>query len=217
MALDFSGANSQGGRDLIPAGTLLAVVMTLTRGGTGPDGWLLPSNDKASASLECQLKVLDGPYKGRIIFDRLTLMGNVKHEGFIADSNSKLRAILEATRGVAPDRTKKSPEWKAAMETKDYGDFHGTTFLMKAAIKKGSGGYADKNIIGEIVVPGAREYQRIQPVEVGPPREPREMAQPQPASNYANGGNAQSGAQEAAGAPLPSPAVTIQKPNWASN
>jgi hypothetical protein len=43
MSIDFSTADEQGSRDLIPDGAIVAVNMAVTRGGEGPDGFLTKS------------------------------------------------------------------------------------------------------------------------------------------------------------------------------
>jgi hypothetical protein len=198
MALDFTTAPSQQDRPLIPNDTLVKVCMEVTHGGGGPDGWLTQAKTGNSLGLDAKFKVMDGEFKGCIIFNRFTLMGPTEnHKKAAVISNATLRAILESAKNVAPGPTKTNPEWLAAMRFDNYGSFHGLCFLMKVGVTPAKDGYEAKNNIKVVIIPGMPEYFHVDQV---------------PAAVPTNSSTLPFDA-----APLPSPAVSIDKPKWANS
>jgi hypothetical protein len=173
MTVDFSGYDEQASRELIPDGALVDVCMNVSHGGSGDDGWLKPSKDGTSLGLDCKFVVTDGPYRGTNIFTRFTLSGTTDgHREATRISGQTLRAILESARNVTPDPTKSSPAWRQAVTIQNYGDFHGLCFLARVGVQPPRDGYAARNILKKVIVPGAPEYHVVAPNQAAPASAP---------------------------------------------
>jgi hypothetical protein len=168
--IDFSGYDSQQNRELITENTIVPVCMQVTRGGFGPDGWLRKSNDGLSLGLNCKFVVIDGEYKGRVIYTLYTLDGVTDGQREAKKiSGNTLQAILEGARGVMHDPKKTNPEWLDAVHINDHGDFHGLCFLIKVGIAPPQGGYPAKSTIKTVITPNMPGYFKVDPVPVAAP------------------------------------------------
>jgi hypothetical protein len=156
---DFNDAEQQRS-DLLPAGTICLVSMTIRPGGVGSGGWLRKSATSDVEYLDCELTVVDGPYARRKFWQNITLSGgalNDKGESIAGNiSRSMLRAILESARNILP--TDSSEAALSARRAKDFGDFDGIRFVARIGVEKGKDGYADKNKIASVVTPDKKEY-----------------------------------------------------------
>lgn len=146
MTYDFNDAESNS-FDLIPAGTVCPLIMTIRPGSTGEGGWETASNSSDATYLSCEFAVTGGQYKGRKFWGNLVVSGGKKNsDGSSIAGNitrSTLRGILESSRKIKPDDA--SDNAQKARIVEGYGDFSGMEFVGKIGIEKGTGGYDDKN------------------------------------------------------------------------
>ena len=91
---DFNDVGPQKSFDVIPAGTICALQITVRPGNAGDGGWLTAANTTKgnSIGLDLELVVVDGEYAKRKVWIRLTLSGYV------------LGLVTVARRRRTPDR-----------------------------------------------------------------------------------------------------------------
>jgi len=104
-----------------------------------PEDWYLaeiqksemkPTKAKTGSYLSCQLKVLEGEFKGRFLFNLLNL--DNPNPVAVEIAQKELASICEAC-GID--------------ELEDSTELHGIPMAIKVVIKEGSGGYPPKNEI----------------------------------------------------------------------
>ena len=160
MNMDFNNAAKQNTYDLIPAGTIFPVVMTINPGGVGLGGWETASKNSDAMMLNCEFTVLEGEYTGRKFFQYMVVSGGKQSEKgeSIAGGISRqtLRAILESSRGVDPDDMSDAAISKRRVN--GYEDFNGICFICQIGIQKGTGNFSDQNRIKHVVLPGEDNY-----------------------------------------------------------
>src|SRR5215467_12461052 len=89
--------------ELIPRDTIATLIFHIRPGNVGEDGVLTRSQDGGCEMLVAELTSVDGPYKGRKIFERWILEGTTDgHEQAAKISRSTLRAILDSALGRKP-------------------------------------------------------------------------------------------------------------------
>src|SRR5262245_18749948 len=94
---DFNDADTQ--RNVIPAGTIAIMRMTVLPGSAGEGGWLRRSNDGKSEALDCEFVVLDGSFSKRKFWMLLSVACSTPgHADAAKISAATLRAILESAR-----------------------------------------------------------------------------------------------------------------------
>ena len=101
---DFNGAEpQQNAFELIPAGTLVKVRLTIRPGGIGPEGWVTQSRTSEAQYLNTEAVILDGPHARRRIYTRIGLRGKGGQgdDTYANRGRSLIRGILESARGVA--------------------------------------------------------------------------------------------------------------------
>src|SRR5262245_58800126 len=186
--------------ELIPRDTIATLVLHIRSGGVGEDGMLTRSQDGGCEMLVAELTLVDGPFKGRKIFERWILEGTTDgHEEAAKISRSTLRAILDSALGLKPNDV--SPQARAA-RTVGLKEFEGKTFIGKIGQEKGGPkkdkttgvgeNWPDKNILAGVITPDKKDWR---PSEQPPPF---------------NGGG---GGAQAAPAGTAAP---IARPGWAS-
>jgi hypothetical protein len=159
---DFNDAEPQ----LIPAGTVAALEMSIRTGDSGEGRWLKTSKDGRSRGLDCEFTVIDGEYKNRKLWTRLTMEGQSHGHRLAGDiSRRMLRAILESARGVRPDDTSEAA--KAARKV-GWGDLDGIRFLGRIGVEPAKGEFAAKNCVHEAITPGCEGYHRIEQANGAP-------------------------------------------------
>ena len=188
MSYDFNSADRQTDMEIIPAGTIVPLVMTIRPGGQGDGGWLTQSKNSDAQMLDCEFTVAEGPYAKRKIWQYLVLSGgklNDKGESIAAGiSRSMLRAILESARNVDPNDMSDAAVSKRRA---DWNDFCGLTFLAKLGVDKDkTGQYSDKNRIQSVITPNMKEYHAGAPAQApAPAASPWTSGQPAPAQTSA--------------------------------
>jgi hypothetical protein len=207
---DYTDAPPPRERDLIPAGTIVALVIHLRQGNCGEDGMLKRSKDGKCEMLDIEYTVRGGPHDKRKLWENMVLKGTTLGQQEMADTNrGRLGQMINSALGLQPND--KSPEARGARQ-KTLPDFEGMAILVKIGVEKGgpkkdSNGnlsgenYPDKNTVAVILTPDKREWQ---PVEQPPPF---------------NGGGTGNGPAAAPNSSTPStpaaPAAPVQKPKWA--
>lgn len=157
---DFNGADKQQSFELIPAGTIVPLVMVVKPGGIGDGGWLTASKRSDAMMLNCEFTVTDGPYVKRKIFQYMVVSGgslNEKGESKAgAITRATLRSMLESARNIMPDDMSNAAMDKRRAAT--WQDFNGLCFVAEVGVEKGTDGYQDKNRIKMVITPNMKEY-----------------------------------------------------------
>ncbi len=162
---DFNDADhQQNGFDLIPAKTVLPLVMSIRPGGAGDNGWLRLSQSTDAEMLDCEFTVESGPYAKRKVWQMFTVSGGKlddKGESIGAKiSRQSLRAILESARGINPDDM--SEYACQGRRINGWEDFNGIVFWARIGVEKDkTGHYEDKNKITCVITPDMKEYGKM--------------------------------------------------------
>lgn len=171
MPYDFNTADrQQNGFDLIPANTVLPLVMNIRPGGAGEQGWLRPSQSSDAQMLDCEFTVESGPYARRKIWQMFTVSGGKldEHGESIGGkiSRQSLRAILESARRIDPDDM--SDTAMAGRRINGWQDFNGLVFWARIGVEKDkTGQYADKNRIACVLTPDMKDYGKMTEAPAG--------------------------------------------------
>jgi hypothetical protein len=159
--MDFNDAKRA--FDVIPAGTVATLHMTVRAGNAGEGGQLRRSNDGKSEGLDCEFTVVGGPFDKRKFWSLFTLAGTTPNHATAAEiSRSRLRAILESARGIRPDDM--SEVAKQARQVAGYQDFDGLRFAGRIGIEPASGKYPAKNTLLAAVTPDQQDWHRVEQV-----------------------------------------------------
>jgi len=178
--IEFNSASKQKPADLIPDGTVVPVHLNLRPGNAGDGGWLKRSKAGNSLMLDCEFVVIEGPYAKRKFWTLFTVDGETDGHAKASDiSRARLRSMLESARGVNPDD--ESDAAQRAREVEGWGDFDGMRFWAKVGIEKGKDGYADKNILREVITPDRKAWSKLDGSTSAAPAAPR--AAPAPANS----------------------------------
>jgi hypothetical protein len=164
---DFNDAGPQKSFDVIPAGTICTLQITVRPGKVGDGGWLTAANTAKgnSIGLDLELMAVDGEYAKRKVWIRLTLSGSTDGHQTASDiSKRTLRAILESARGIRPDD--QSEAAKKARQIESYGDLNNLRFVARLDVLPARDGYQAKNVIDEVVTPDAQAWR--QPEQMTP-------------------------------------------------
>jgi hypothetical protein len=206
MALNLGSANKSQGLEVIPAGTLVTLVMKIRPGTIGVENLCKRSSKGDSEGIDVEYTVKGGDHDGRKLYSFQLLDGTTAGHAKAAEiTRALLRAIYEAVNAIDPNDA--SPEADARRNSATLAGFNGATFLVTLEIEvggkrppeQGSGNYRDKNVIGKILRVGDKGYRRLDQ----PPPMPIERSAP-PAA--------------AGGAPPGTPPLSptaIEPPHWA--
>jgi hypothetical protein len=192
--IDLNTAGEQRSFDVIPANTILTLQIKIRPGGAGDGGWLRRASDGASEGLDLELIVVDeGPYKGRKLWQLLTLSGTKPgHADAGKISLSTLKAIVESAKNIRPDDTSEAAQ---AARKITWQDLDGVRFVARLGVKPPEGSHPAKNTIGEVITPGSQTWRQ-------PPQLDRESFT-KPNSETAPLGTTQA------------PANAVARPQWA--
>ncbi len=185
QGMDFNDAGQQQVGELIPAGTIAKVVVTVRPGSAGQGGWLTRSNTSDVEYLNCEFTVLEGPFARRKFWQNMTVSGGKLDERGQSKAwgitKASLRAMLDSAFGLDPDD--ESPAAKQKRITQDWGAFNGLQFVAKIGIEKGKDGYADKNRLQFVLTRKNQEYAGVmfgaQGSYAAPPVQTAQQTQPQ--------------------------------------
>jgi hypothetical protein len=192
---DFTGAEAQQTAfEVIPAGTLVKVRLSIRPGGVGPEGWVTQSRTSDAQYLNIEAVVLEGPHSKRRIYTRIGLRGKGGEgadDSYANRGRSLIRGILESARGVSGKDT--SDRARLARTIRGYGDLNGLEFLARLGIEKDK---TDKNDEGRNVIAAAigadhGDYARLMGGMPAPtqPMLPGAVAAPMATANAASGGS----------------------------
>src|SRR5215831_11799284 len=202
MALDLSTANKTQGLEVIPAGTLVTLVMKIRAGTIGVEGLCKRSSKGDSEGVDVEYIVKGGEHDGRKLYAFQLLDGTTAGHAKAAEiTRALLRAIFEAVNAIDPNDA--SPEADARRNSATLAGFNGATFLATLEVEAGgprpdgNGRYRDKNVIGKVLRVGDKGYKKLDQ----PPPTPIERSAP-PASSAAS-----------SGAPAVAP-TPIARPSW---
>jgi hypothetical protein len=207
MALNLSTANKTQGFEVIPAGTLVTLVMKIRAGTIGAEGLCKRSSKGDSEGVDIEYTIKGGEHDGRKFYAFQILDGTTAGHAKAAEiTRALLRAIYEAVNAIDPKD--ESPETDARRNSATLAGFNGATFLATLEVEAGgarpdgNGRYRDKNVIGKILRVGDKGYRRLDQ----PPPMPIERSAP-PATTAGS-----------TAAPDGTPALAptaITRPHWA--
>ncbi|CAB4120996.1 hypothetical protein UFOVP4_54 [uncultured Caudovirales phage] len=152
--MDFSQGAGQGtGNDLIPNGQLAWVIINV-RG--------LKSSQSGGQYVDVELTLDDNqPFSRRKIWE---MIGDPMHPGnseaYRQMGMVAISRILESAKGAGP-------QTPGGYKLNNFDDLHGLRVPIRIGIAKGTGGYADKNRVGEWLTPnpqsqgGFKDYQLL--------------------------------------------------------
>jgi hypothetical protein len=179
---DFNGADAQQNAfELIPAGTLAKVRLTIRPCGVGPEGWVTQSRTSDAQYLNTEAVIVEGPHARRRIYTRIGLKGKGAQgadDPYGNRGRALIRGILESARGVTSKDT--SDRARAARTIRGYGDLSGMEFLARIGVEKdkddprGPG----RNVIAAAIGPEHAEYAHLMGAAPAQPALPSPAAQP---------------------------------------
>ena len=162
---DFNGAEAQQNAfEVIPAGTLVKVRLTIRPGGVGPEGWVTQSRTSDAQYLNTEAVILEGPHTKRRIYTRIGLRGKGAQgadDSYGNRGRSLIRGILESARGIASKDA--SDRARAARTIRGYGDLNGMEFLARIGVEKDKNDPRDegRNVIAAAIGPEHPDYARL--------------------------------------------------------
>jgi hypothetical protein len=191
MTIDLNSAKTQE-REVIPAGTICTLQMTIRPGGENEDGWLKSSANGASAALDCEFTVVDGPHAKRKLWERFMQRGTTDgQKEMVEHYNKLLRAIIESVHNIKPND--KGEAAIAARKVESYADFNGMRFQAQLGVQPPKDGFDARNFILRVITPEQKNWVKIDQLS-------------QPANN---------GGAAPTPAPATPPANAITRPDWA--
>jgi len=185
---DVPNDSNQNEFELIPAGTVARVILTMKRGTEViPDYSTQPMFKQGQTGtkwLECEFTVVGGKY------DRRKFWQNIMVDGGKINPESGMpwckeigirtfRDIINSTFGLDPNDT--SPEAAMKRKVNDLNVLDGAEFCVKIAVEKGTNGYADKNKMMVALTTNSKEY-----IASGQAQQPQ--VQPQQTQQPSTGG-----------------------------
>ena len=140
--MDFNDAGQQQAGELIPAGTIAKVVITIRPGSAGQGGWLTRSNTSDVEYLNCEFTVLEGSFARRKFWQNMTVSGGKVDERGQSKAwgitKASLRAMLDSAFGLDPDDD--TPAAKQKRVTQDWARSTVCSSLPRSASKKAKTG-----------------------------------------------------------------------------
>ncbi len=197
---DFNDAEDQNLFDVIPAGTLLKVRMSLKPGGYNEpamgwnDGYATRNDTTGAVYLNAEFVVLEGPYARRKVW---TLIGlhSPKGPNWANMGRTLVRGILQSARGIRSDD--RSPQAQKARQIQTFAELDGLEFVARVAVEPDQQG-GEKNVVKAAVTPEHNQYGQLMGVVVN--QAPVNTVQQQPAAQPQQGGQ---------------PSFPSEPPSWA--
>ena len=161
--MDLSTVENQNKFEVIPNNTPLKVRMMITPGYYDDEefdlrnGWGTKNEDTGSVYIKATLEVLEGEYKFQKLFKCIGLF-SAKGPMWGEMGLKFLKAALQSGRNVLPDDD--SPDAKAKLNFKDFGEFNNLEFAAVVSVKKDDKGN-DRNEIKYIITPEDSRYESI--------------------------------------------------------
>ena len=167
--IDFNevptGGGGGGDFELIPAGTVARVILTMKRGPEViPDYSTQPMFKQGQTGtkwLECEFTVVGGKYDKRKFWQNIMVDGGkINPESGMPWCKEigirTFRDIINSTFGLDPNDT--SPEAAMKRKVNDLNVLDGAEFCVKVDVEKGTNGYADKNKMMVALAVNSNEY-----------------------------------------------------------
>lgn len=159
---DFNDAAEQNQHDIIPAGTLVKVRMTLKPGGfdnpeMGWTGGYATRSETGAVYLNAEFTVLAGQYARRKVWS-LIGMYSPKGPEWENMGRSFVRSILQSARNIRPED--KSPPAYKARQLMALSELDGIEFVAKISLEKDQ--YDEpKNVIKQAITPEHKQYAQL--------------------------------------------------------
>src|SRR6516165_3708941 len=132
MPHDYSKAPPPRNLDLIPHGTICAVIMQIV---PGPAGLLWRSTAGDCEMLKVKFTVTDGPYARKQFWENMIIVGTTPGQKQMAETwEGTRKAILESARNIQPGD--ESPRAREAYLA-ELSDFDGMGFMARVGVEKG--------------------------------------------------------------------------------
>jgi hypothetical protein len=203
MPLNLNTASKNQGLEVIPAGTLVTLVMKIRPGTIGVEGLCKRSSKGDSEGVDIEYTVKGGEFDGRKLYAFSLLDGTTAgHATAAGFTRALLRAVYEAVNAIDPKD--ESPEADARRNGATLAGFNGATFLATLEVETGgprpdgNGRYRDKNVISKVLRVGDKGYQKLDQ----PPPMPIERSAPPAAAAAPDG-------------PPTVASTAIARPHWA--
>ena len=165
---DFNADGEARSFDVIPAGTVVVLQMTIRRGGAGDDGWLKrATTDKGDSEyLDCEFTVVSPEqYAKKKLWQPYIIHGTTDgHAEAGRISREALKAILESARGTKPDDTSKTAQ--NARKVSGWADFDQLRFVARLGVRPPQGIYPAKNTILQVITPKFQDWQKHKPEQI---------------------------------------------------
>jgi hypothetical protein len=201
MTLGLDAANKTQGLEVIPAGTIVELVMKIRPGTIGLESLCKRSSKGDSEGIDTEYTVRGGEHDGRKLYAFQIIDGTTAgHAKAGQITRALLRAIFEATNAIDPNDNSSEAVTRRAGAT--LAGFNGATFLARLGVEQGGkrpdggGTYRDKNIIDKVLRVGDQGYRKLEQ----PPPMPIERSAP----------------PEAAGGSPAASGTAVARPSWAS-
>lgn len=185
MSYDFSGAKPANSFDLMPAKTQVPVIFSIQKGDPGTPENAMKVTQTGLYQLVLEATITEGDFASRKIWHRLTmgarpgLQLTEGQEKAVSISNTFIRSLLEAARGVAP--TDESAEAQAARRINSIFDLEGLECWIEIGVEKSNDPkYDDRNTIRKIIPISADTAGKAQAAT--PPQQQRTQAPQRPAA-----------------------------------
>ena len=156
MGYDFAKEEKQ--QEALPPDTY-RLKMKIQPGGFGENDLLTRSKSGSVDQLKAEFTVVEGSHSGQKLWERFTVEINAGR-GITPEqhnklkmarriSGQKLRAIIEAVRGIDSDDNSEEANKRRYVDS--LAELDGCEFYADVDIKKGENGYRDQNIIAVII------------------------------------------------------------------
>lgn len=168
---DYNDAPAQRSFELIPDGTIAPLLMVIQPGNETEfsDGYGKLS-DSGVIGLNVEVTIVDGPHKGRKLFDYMMIKGEDTdgHNKAIEITRSRIRSLLESARGIMPGD--ESETARKSRQISGWGALDGIAFVGVIGIEKGKptnpndpkgDRYPDRNRIKGVITPERDEWQDV--------------------------------------------------------
>ena len=188
---DFNDAEDQNLFDVIPAGTLVKVRLSIRPGGYNEptmgwnDGYATCNDVTGAVYLNSEFVVLDGPYARRKVWTLIGLHSPKRTElgQYGPDTGA---GYFTVGRGIRSDD--RSPQAQKARQIQTFAELDGLEFVARVAVEPDQQG-GEKNVIKAAVTPEHKQYGQLMGVVVN--QAPVNTVQQQPAAQAQQGEQAQ--------------------------
>ena len=161
MTIDLSYETRDETDEPIPPG-IYRLQAEIVPGGYG-DGDILKRSAKGSlAYLNVCNRVVEGPHKGRQVWDMimLELIGKNPSDGeqrIVKRGRGRVRRIVESARCIDVDH-EPAEALSSKLAISSWGDVHGLAYFARVGVEEANGTYKAKNTVEAVVTPTDRDW-----------------------------------------------------------